>query len=174
MKVATRFFHTVNEQMTNKESEPVTIVPYEPRYQSAFKFLNEEWISTYWEMEEIDYQVLDHPQEHILDQGGFILVALFHDEPVGVCALRRSEYSGYDYELTKLAVSPRVQGRKIGVKLCEAVIAKAIEMGSKKIFLESNTVLKPAIALYRKLGFREVVLPHAAYERVNIQMELNV
>lgn len=51
----------------------------------------------------------------------------------------------YDYELAKLAVSPKVQGKGIGVLLCEAVVNKAKELGGKRIFIESNTRLKPAI-----------------------------
>lgn len=38
-------------------------------------------------MEETDYKALEHPQEYILDKGGFIFVALYQDEPVGVSAL---------------------------------------------------------------------------------------
>ena len=52
------------------------------------------------------------------------------------------------------------------------VIAKAKELGCKKIFLESNTLLRPAIQLYRKAGFREVEIYRPSYERVDIQMEL--
>lgn len=150
------------------------IVPYEPCHQPAFKSLNEEWISNYWKMEELDYKVLDHPQEFILDRGGFIFVALFDGAPVGVCALRKPDFPAGVYELTKLAVSPRMQGRKIGITLCEAAIARAVDMGSTKIFLESNTMLEPAIALYRRLGFREVPAFHSEYERCNIQMELKL
>ena len=54
------------------------------RQQSAFRTLNEEWITDYFRMEEADYKALDHPKEYILDKGGAILVALYKDEPVGV------------------------------------------------------------------------------------------
>ncbi len=150
----------------------IAIIPYEPRYQSAFKALNEEWITAYWEMEEPDHKALDHPQEYILDKGGHIFIALYRDEPVGVCALCKKDDPEHEYELAKLAVSPGVQGKGIGVLLCRTVIGKAKELGCKKIFLESNTLLRPAIRLYRKLGFKEIPKSHPAYERVDIQMEL--
>lgn len=66
----------VQEQRKIRESKAVQIVRYEPKYQSVFKSLNEEWISRYFEMEETDYKALDNPQEYILDKGGAIFVAL--------------------------------------------------------------------------------------------------
>ena len=80
----------------------------------------------------------------------------------------------YDYELAKFAVSPKAQGKGIGILLCEAVVNKAKELGAKKLFLESNTLLKPAIHIYRKIGFKELSEYHPAYERGDIQMELTI
>ena len=77
----------VQEQKKMRESKEVQIVEYEAHHQSKFKSLNEEWISTYFEMEEADYKALDNPKEYILDRGGKIFVALYKNEPVGVCAL---------------------------------------------------------------------------------------
>ena len=165
-------FERVKEAKKEREGKDIAIIPYEPRYQSAFKALNEEWITAYWEMEEPDHKALDHPQEYILDKGGHIFIALYRDEPVGVCALCKKDDPEHEYELAKLAVSPGVQGKGIGVLLCRTVIGKAKELGCKKIFLESNTLLRPAIRLYRKLGFKEIPKSHPAYERVDIQMEL--
>lgn len=162
----------VKEEKKLRESKEIKIVPYEPCYQPLFRALNEEWITSQWKMEEVDYKVLDHPKEYILDKGGYIFVALYKDEAVGVCALCPSDDPVYDYELTKLAVSPKARGKGIGILLGETVINKAKELGAKKIFLESNTFLKPAIQLYRKLGFKEQPSFQPIYERANIQMEL--
>src|SRR5690606_11575784 len=76
-------YRRVQEQKKLRESKDVKIVEYQSKYQSAFKALNEEWISTYFEMEDADYKALDNPKEYILDKGGKILVALYNDEPVG-------------------------------------------------------------------------------------------
>lgn len=162
----------VKEEKKLRESKEIKIVPYEPCYQPLFRALNEEWITSQWKMEEVDYKVLDHPKEYILDKGGYIFVALYKDEAVGVCALSPSDDPVYDYELTKLAVSPKARGKGIGILLGETVINKARDLGAKKIFLESNTFLKPAIQLYRKLGFKEQPSFQSIYERANIQMEL--
>lgn len=163
----------VLEQKKLRESKDVEIVEYEKKYQSAFKSLNEEWISTYFEMEEADYKALDNPKEYILEKGGKIFVALYKNEPLGVCALIKMSDPEYDFEMAKMAVSPKAQGKNIGFLLGEAVVKRAKELGAKKIYLESNTILKPAINLYHKLGFEKVAGLATPYKRCNIQMELN-
>lgn len=164
----------VKESRKARESREVKVVAYEPEYHSAFRSLNEEWITAHWQLEEHDIEVLDHPKEQILDRGGYIFVGCYHDEPLGVCALCKMDDPVYDYELAKLAVSPHAQGKGIGLALCRTAIEKAREQGAKKLFLESNTLLKPAIHLYQKLGFRELAEYHPAYARGDIQMELDI
>ena len=152
----------------------VKIVDFKPSYQNAFRSLNEEWISKYFEMEEADFKVLDHPQEYILDKGGYIAIALLDNEPVGTCALMKMHNGQFDYELAKMGVSPKAQGMGVGYQLAENVIQKAKELGATNIFLESNTILKPAIQLYKKLGFKEIDHIKTPYKRCNIQMELKL
>jgi DNA-binding MarR family transcriptional regulator/N-acetylglutamate synthase-like GNAT family acetyltransferase len=164
----------VQEQKKLRESKDVQIVAYEDQYQAAFRSLNQEWISTYFQMEEADYKALDNPKEYILDKGGKIFVALYENEPVGVCALIKMNDPDYDFELAKMAVSPKIQGKSIGWLLGQTIINAAKELGASKVYLESNTVLKPAINLYHKLGFKKVVGRATPYERCNIQMELQV
>lgn len=131
-------FERVKEAKKEREGKDIAIIPYEPRYQSAFKALNEEWITAHWEMEEPDHKALDHPQEYILDKGGHIFIALYRDEPVGVCALCKKDDPEHEYELAKLAVSPGVRGKGIGVLLCRTVIGKAQELGCKKSFWKAT------------------------------------
>jgi DNA-binding MarR family transcriptional regulator len=164
----------VQEQKKERESKKVQIVAYTPAYKQAFRDLNVEWISTYFAMEEADYKALDNPEGYILDNGGYIFVALYEGEPAGVCALVKMDDPEYDYELAKMAVSPRVQGKNIGWLLGNAIIEKAKSLKADKIYLESNTILKPAVNLYHKLGFRKVIGHSTPYERCNIQMELPI
>jgi len=164
----------VQQQKKLRESKDVKIVEYEDHYQTAFRLLNEEWISTYFKMEEADYKALDNPKEYILDKGGKIFVALYNNEPVGVCALIKMDDPDYDFELAKMAVSPKIQGKSVGWLLGQAVVNTAKELGASNLFLESNTILKPAINLYQKLGFKKIVSRSISYERCNIQMELSL
>ena len=165
-------FTRVREQKKERESLNVKLIAYEPKYKQVFKDLNEDWISTWFKMEDADYWALDDPQGYILDKGGYVMVALYNDEPVGVCALIKMNDPDYEYEMAKMAVSPLAQGKNIGFLLGKGIIEKARLLGAKKIYLESNTILKPAISLYHKLGFNKVASRNSPYERSNIQMEL--
>jgi DNA-binding MarR family transcriptional regulator/N-acetylglutamate synthase-like GNAT family acetyltransferase len=162
----------VQEEKKLRESEDVQIVDFEPRYARAFRRLNEEWITTWFKMEEEDYHALDHPQEHILDGGGHIYIALHKGEPVGACAIIKMNDGGF--ELAKMGVSPKAKGKGIGWLLGRACLEKARELGAHRVYLESNTRLKPAISLYHKLGFRKIAGPPSPYERCDIQMELTL
>jgi len=164
----------VQEKKKIRESKEVQIVPYTPKYKKVFRDLNGEWISTYFTMEVEDYKALDNPKGYILDKGGYIFVALLNGEPVGICAMIKMKDPEYEYEMAKMAVSPKVQGRNIGFLLAQAIIEKAKSLGAKKLYLESNTVLKPAINLYQKLGFKKVSGRNSPYARSNIQMGLTL
>ena len=162
----------VEEEKKRREGGNVSIVDYQPERRKAFKDLNEEWITQCFKMEESDHKALDHPEEYIIDKGGHIYIALYDGEAVGACALIKMDDS--KFELAKMAVSPKAQGKSIGTLLGQACIDKARELGADTLFLESNTRLKPAISLYRKLGFEKITGPPSPYERANIQMELKL
>ena len=164
----------VTEQKKQRESSSVQIVDFQPEYAAAFKELNEQWISSYFKMEEADHRSLDNPQGYILDKGGHILVALLNNEVVGVCALMAMNDGEHDFELAKMAVSPSAQGKNIGWLLGQTALNKAASLGAKKVYLESNTLLKPAINLYHKLGFQKIAGHPTPYERCNIQMAVDI
>jgi len=150
----------------------ISIVSYDARYKSEFKRLNEAWISGYFEMEATDHKVLDHPEQYIIDSGGEILFAVERDTVAGTCAVMKMDDGPFDFELVKMAVHPIFRGRGIGQQLGEAIIDRARIRGAKTIFLESNTILAPAISLYRKLGFVETERQPTPYARGNIHMVL--
>ena len=162
----------VEEQRKLREGKEVQIVPYQPEHKAAFKKLNEDWITQYFKMEEFDYKYLDHPQENILNKGGHIFMAIYKGEPVGTCAIVKMDDA--TFELAKMGVAPSAKGKGIGFLLGEACAQKAKDLGATRLYLESNTVLKPAISLYHKLGFKKITGPPSPYERSNIQMEMNL
>lgn len=151
--------------------EQVGILEYNTEHQPWFESLNRSWIEQYFYMEPIDAEVLQHPEQHIISKGGSILMATCEDTIAGTVALKYS--SPGVYEFTKMAVDEKYRGRKIGEALALAAIKKAQQLGGKKIILYSNTILEPAIRLYRKLGFIEVPVD-GPYKRSNIKMELNL
>ncbi|MFC0776572.1 GNAT family N-acetyltransferase [Flavobacterium sp. HJSW_4] len=157
-----------------KNNEQVEIATYNPKYKKSFKDLNIEWISNYFVVEPNDVKALDHAEDYIINKGGEIFAAVLNDEVLGVCALIKSDGKDYDYELAKMAVSPKAQGKGVGLLLAETALKWAKEKGASKIYLESNTKLQPAIKLYEKLGFKEITGLSSAYDRVDIQMMLTL
>lgn len=166
------FWERVQAARKIREQKSVEIIDYSPEFYDDFKRLNYEWIEKYFELEESDHQSLDHPDEKILKSGGHIFMAQYKSEIVGTCALIKLDDN--TYELVKMAVAETAQGKGIGWLLGQAAINKARELKAETIFLESNTILKPAINLYQKLGFRKVVGQPSSYQRCNIQMELKL
>lgn len=150
--------------------QQLQIIPYAQAHGAAFRHLNEAWITKYFRMEEADFRSLDDPEGYILQKGGYILMAQYEGEIVGACALIRIDQC--TFEMAKMAVDDKAKGKGIGYALGKACIDKAKQLGIKKIELLSNTILTPAISLYRKLGFKEVPLPPTDYERANIKMEI--
>ncbi|MDW3196447.1 MAG: bifunctional helix-turn-helix transcriptional regulator/GNAT family N-acetyltransferase [Cytophagales bacterium] len=164
----------VLEEKKMRESATVQIVDYQAKHHSAFRELNEAWINQYFRLEDADRQALDKPVEHILEKGGKILVAEQNNVVLGVCALLKMSDENYDYELAKMAVSAKARGLGIGSLLGKAVIEKARQLDASYLYLESNTILTPAISLYEKLGFKKITGRNTPYERCNIQMELKL
>jgi N-acetylglutamate synthase-like GNAT family acetyltransferase len=152
--------------------QAIEIVDYQPKYHEDFRRLNYEWIEKYFQLEQSDHQSLDHPEEQIIQPGGHIYLAIDQGEVVGTCALKKCDEASY--ELVKMAVTGKAQGKGIGKLLGAAAIDKARQLGAKSIFLESNTVLTPAMRLYQKLGFQKIVGQPSPYDRCNIQMELKL
>ncbi len=152
--------------------EEVEIISYISKYKEQFKELNYEWLNKYFEIEPMDEEILSNPQK-IIKNGGQIFLALINGEAVGTAALIKMNES--TYELAKMSVTEKHQGKSIGKKLCQAAIEYAKDKKLKNIFLESNSKLTPAINLYKKLGFRflpEKVSSH--YKRCDVKMILDL
>jgi DNA-binding MarR family transcriptional regulator len=156
-----------------RHMDEVEIVEYQNKYKQYFKSLNYAWISKYFEVEELDEQVLSNPDQ-IIKQGGTILFAKINDQIVGTCALMKIDEDVY--ELAKMAVDEQYQGRQIGKKLGLAIIERSRELGAEKLILESNKNLVPALSLYKKLGFVSVCSDHhkSMYQRANITMQMSL
>lgn len=151
----------------------VEVVPFAPRYAAAFATLNRQWIETYFKVEEEDLKIMNHPQAYVLDGGGEIFTALVDGEPVGTVAMVRINAS--TFELAKMAVSPERQGLGISHRLMKSCVDFAAAQGAKEIFLITNDILKPAMALYEKSGFvRQPKNNDLRYARGNTEMRMTL
>ena len=152
----------------------IRVTTYEPRYKQDFIRLNKQWIETWFRLEQSDLDTFAHIDDRIIGGGGQIFLAIDDNgQVVGCCALKPHPESDC-FELAKMAVSPEAQGKGIGRKLGETLLDYARSHGVKRIFLEGNTRLEASIALYRKLGFKQIPLKGNAYERCDILMELKL
>ena len=166
------FLERVRSTSRRRLSSEVRIVDFTPRYREDFARLNYAWIERWFRIEAADRNSLDDPERTILAPGGHIFMALLGDDAIGTCALIRRDAAVY--ELAKMAVDDRAQGRGVGERLGRAVIDRARDLGARQVVLDSNTILEPAIRLYRRLGFKELPRMPTDYERSNIQMALEL
>ncbi len=157
----------------NLTESKVKIIEFESLYAEDFARLNYEWIEEYFVVEQHDREMLDAPEEYIINGGGQIFFASINDKIVGTAAL--IAVGNNSFELAKMAVASGFRGLKIGDALMSACIEYSVKKGIKRIFLLSHTKLVPAINLYRKFGFEEIPLnAEIPYQRPNIQMELRL
>lgn len=148
----------------------VAIRDFVPADAQAFRDINVAWIERYFTMEPKDWLVLDNPGPAILDKGGAILMADVDGRTVGCCALIAMEDDCV--ELAKMGVTDAAQGKGVGRGLVAEAVQRARAMGAKRIYLETNSALGPALKLYADAGFVRVMGPPSPYARADVQMEL--
>ena len=78
------------------------------------------------------------------------------------------------FELSKMAVNEKFFGKNIGNAMMEFCLQETKRLQLHKVILYSNTLLGPAIHLYRKYGFTEVPDFKSEYKRANIKMEIDI
>jgi GNAT superfamily N-acetyltransferase len=155
------------------DSAEILIRAFRPGDELAFRLLNEAWITRFFELEEKDRLTLGDPQKYILRPGGQILFAQRAADLIGCCALMR--HSPDSFELAKMAVAESAQRQGIGNLLMQAAIDLARDLGARRLYLETNSKLAPALRLYHRFGFRDIpaeALPPSPYARADVRMEL--
>ena len=88
---------------------------------------------------------------------GRLLLAELDGKPVGCIALHALQGSREICEMKRLYVRPEARGHQLGLRLVNEVVATARRIGYKKMRLDTvGPVMQHAVALYRRLGFREI------------------
>ena len=148
----------------------IEIIVYDNKYREQFKKLNLEWLDKYNLTESHDLMVLNDPVGTIINRGGFIWLAKMENEIVGTAALMNEGHG--IFELAKMSVTEKWQGKGISRLLIETCLKKAKEIGAKKLSLFSNHQLLAAVSLYQKYGFQHVEVKDSPFETADIKMEL--
>ena len=148
----------------------VEIIEYKEEHHADFRKLNLEWLEKYNLVESHDLMVLNDPVGTILNKGGFIWLAKEGNEIIGSAALMKEDE--HVYELAKMSVTKKWQGKGISKLLLETCLNKAKELGAVKLSLFSNHQLHTALKLYEKYGFRNIELKDCPFETADVKMEL--
>jgi putative acetyltransferase len=86
---------------------------------------------------------------------GRLLLAEYQGELAGCVALHKLEPG--ICEMKRLYLSPNFRGKGLGRALGEALISEARTIGYRRMRLDTvEPMMRTAVALYRRLGFREV------------------
>jgi len=150
----------------------VEIIDYSGKYAKDFRDLNLEWLDKYNLTESHDLEIINHPQETIIDNGGYIFLAREGDRIIGTAGIANEGDSVY--ELVKMTVTSEFRGKGISKMLIEKCLAKARELKAKKIFLYSNSQLQTAISLYKKYGFVHVDASNSPLVTADVKMEMTL
>jgi len=87
---------------------------------------------------------------------GKLLLAMVAGQPVGCVGLRPFPWEGA-CEMKRLYVRPTFRGGKVGKDLVERVVKESHALGYSRLRLDTHPpTMQAAVALYRRLGFREV------------------
>jgi ribosomal protein S18 acetylase RimI-like enzyme len=104
---------------------------------------------------------------------GRLLLACRDDESAGCVALRPLEPD--TCEMKRLYVRPAYRSSGVGRLLAERLIHEAATAGYRRMRLDTLPTMEAALALYRRLGFREIA-PYTANPvkgAVFLELQLN-
>ncbi len=101
-----------------------------------------------------DKELAGLPGDYVPPEGRLLLVEC-ESQLAGCVALHKLEPG--ICEMKRLYLRPQFRGRGLGRVLAERIIAEARQIGYRRMRLDTvEPVMKDAVAMYRKLGFKEI------------------
>ncbi|MGB8583313.1 MAG: GNAT family N-acetyltransferase [Candidatus Sulfotelmatobacter sp.] len=86
---------------------------------------------------------------------GRLLLAEYESQLAGCVAMRTLEPG--ICEMKRLYLRPQLRGKGLGRTLADRIIAEARQIGHQRMRLDTvEPVMKDAVGMYRKLGFKEI------------------
>ena len=86
---------------------------------------------------------------------GRLMLALYEGELAGCVALHKLDSE--ICEMKRLYLRPKFRGKGLGPLLAENIIGEARRIGYRRMRLDTvEPVMKDAVAMYRRLGFKEI------------------
>jgi putative acetyltransferase len=117
-----------------------------------------------------DKELADLPGDYAPPEGR-LLLAQYENQLAGCVALHKLSFGpGSEFcptsefcdasefcEMKRLYLRPQFRGKGLGGALAHRIIAEARRIGYRKMCLDTvEPVMKDAVAMYRKLGFKEI------------------
>lgn len=101
-----------------------------------------------------DQELAELPGDYAPPSGRLLLAEL-ERELAGCVAMHK--FGAGICEMKRLYLRPKFRGKGLGRMLAETIIAEASKLGYKSMRLDTvEPVMKDAVAMYRRLGFREI------------------
>ena len=103
-----------------------------------------------------DHELAGLPGDYAPPEG-HLLLAEFGGRIVGCVALHKIESD--ICEMKRLYLRPQFRGKRLGRALADRIIGEARQIGYRRMRLDTvEPVMKDAVAMYRRIGFREISL----------------
>jgi putative acetyltransferase len=112
-----------------------------------------ELIERYFDAAAFENELASLPGKYAPPRGA-LLLATHEGSPAGCVALR--EIDADACEMKRMFVYPQFHGKGVGRALAEAVLGEARSIGYRSMLLDTSVRQSEAIALYRRLGFRDI------------------
>lgn len=145
------------------------IIEYDARYKEDFIRFNKAWIiDNFGFLEKEDLETFEKIEEE-LAEGAMIYFAVEDGNALATCMTKPMD--GGTWEICKLASNKETAHAGCGSAVFGAAMDWAESHGAKRLFIISNSKLKPALHIYDKFGFKEIKLDDYEYERGDIAFE---
>ncbi|MDE7322243.1 MAG: GNAT family N-acetyltransferase [Lachnospiraceae bacterium] len=145
------------------------LISYDPKYRQNFIELNTAWIkNNFGSLEEADRKTFQGIDSEIA-RGAMIFFAVEGDIVLAACMTK--PLGEGTWEICKLATDERYRRQGAGSQLFKKCMDYAIANGALRLFILSNSSLKPALHIYQKYGFTEIKLDDYGYSRGDIAFE---
>jgi GNAT superfamily N-acetyltransferase len=119
----------------------------------------------------IDADLTDLEASYLVRGGAFELVLDGAGELLGCVGVYPMDEA--TAELRKMYLRPAARGRGLGRLLLDHSLARARELGFQVMVLQTSSVLKEAIALYRRYGFQPYQTDHRV-SRCDVALRLEL
>lgn len=145
------------------------VILFEEKYRQDFINFNTDWIvSNFGFLEEHDKETFERIDEE-MKAGAMIFFAVENNVALATCMAM--PMNGKTWEICKLGSNKNVPYKGAGSAVFEAAMQWALNHGAERLFILSNSKLKPALHIYEKYGFKEIKLENYEYIRGDIAFE---